>query len=531
LTAEFFERFSEKTGFPGGKPNYSMKRDNIILLKVSGVLRLVGLAVFLWTLSPVSRADTSPPVAVGAALNAAGISADNVSIVVQGVDDAVPVIFHNASRAMNPASVMKLVTSYAALDLLGPAFVWKTTVLSDAPIVDGVLSGNLYFRGSGDPRLALEQFWLLLRQLRSRGLKEIRGNIVLDRGAYATAPHNPASFDHKPLRTYNVGPNALLVNFQSLTLTLHYDEEEEGVRVFVETPYHDLAIDNRLKAVRGVCGDWREKFKVSAKGSQVTLDGNYPASCGDKLLFLAPWQANEQFMRLFRALWQELGGKWRGAMRVGTPPADAKQIAVHLSPPLSDVLNDLNKYSNNVMARQVFLTLSPRPATTSGAVQRVREWLGRKKIEMPTLVIENGSGLSRNERVSADELRRLLLDVWKSPVMPELVSSLPVAGVDGTLRRRLRDSPAYGRAHLKTGSLEGVRSVAGYVLDARGKRWVLVCIINDPRSGAGGPVIDALVEWVAERAGDALAAPTQNAPSGGETNGVGGNAPAPGAAL
>jgi D-alanyl-D-alanine carboxypeptidase/D-alanyl-D-alanine-endopeptidase (penicillin-binding protein 4) len=480
-----------------------MEPDALVFSKAARLLRRLVLTVFLSTLSPGVRAAETLPGALVAALDAAGISSDNVSVVVQGVDDAAPTLSHNADRAMNPASVMKLVTSYAALDLLGPAYVWKTSVLADAPLVDGVLNGNLYFRGSGDPRLALEQFWLLLRQLRARGLKEIHGNLVLDRSAYSLPPHNPSSFDRKPLRPYNVGPNALLVNFQTLTLTLHYDVEDTAVHVFVETPYHNLRIDNRLKAVKGACGDWREKFSVKVAGNAIELDGDYPASCEDKRLYLSPWPANEQFMRLFRVLWRELDGKWQGAMRVGTPPTDAKTLVVHQSPTLSEILRDLNKYSNNVMARQVFLTLSPKPATTQGAIQRIREWLERKKIAAPTLVIDNGSGLSRDERISADELRRVLLDAWKSPVMPEFVSSLPVAGVDGTLRKRLRDSSAHGRAHLKTGSLEGVRSVAGYVLDTRGKRWVLVLIINDPRSGAAGQAIDTLVEWVVERAADA----------------------------
>lgn len=457
------------------------------------------LALFFLTTSFCLRAaGTGAPLpdTVAEALKTAGIAQENVSIVVQGVDKETPLVSHNADQAMNPASVMKLLTSYAALELLGPAFTWKTAVFSDAPVLDGVLEGNLYFRGSGDPRLALEQFWLLLRQLRSRGLKDIRGNLVLDRSAYSLPAHNPGVFDNEPFRPYNVGPNALLVNFQSLSLTLHPDIEKQYVEIFVETPFHNLRIDNQLKLVNGACGDWREKFNVDIAGGMVRLAGDYPANCNDKLLHLSPWPADEQFERLFRALWRELGGTWQGAARAGVTPPVAQKIAVHKSPPLSEIIRDINKYSNNVMARQVFLALSGSPATVEGAARAVWRWLERKKFALPTLVLDNGSGLSRDGRISANELRQILQDAWKSPFMPELISSLPLAGVDGTLRKRLGGLSTYGRAHLKTGSLKGARSIAGYALDSRGRRWIIVFMINDPKSGAGGPAMDALVEWI-----------------------------------
>ncbi|MEI7612762.1 MAG: D-alanyl-D-alanine carboxypeptidase/D-alanyl-D-alanine-endopeptidase [Betaproteobacteria bacterium] len=455
----------------------------------------------LWALSSApATAGSELPASVSNALKEAGIPLSSTAIVVQGVDSNQPLISHNAGQGMNPASAMKLVTTYAALELLGPAFTWKTVALADTAPIDGILEGSLYLRGSGDPRLALEQFWLLLRQLRSRGIREIRGDLVLDRSAFALPAHDPAEFDNEPLRPYNAGPDALLINLKSLRLTLHPDPARKTVEVIPETPSDDLRIANRLKLVEESCGDWREKLKASVSNGSIDLLGAFPAACGDKALHLAPWSADVQVDRLFRSLWRELGGTLSGTVREGTTQAQAQPVAVQESPPLGEVVREINKYSNNVMARQLFLTLATeRPATPEGARRRIREWLNSKELKLPELSLDNGSGLSRSERISADGLSQLLLAAWKSPVMPELMSSLPLAGIDGTLRKRLGNSAATGRAHLKTGYLEGVRAIAGYVLDSNDKRWVVVFLINSPKSRLGKPAMDALLRWVAER--------------------------------
>jgi D-alanyl-D-alanine carboxypeptidase/D-alanyl-D-alanine-endopeptidase (penicillin-binding protein 4) len=455
--------------------------------------------LFMALLSSTAIAATPPP-EVNAALKEAGIPARSVAIIVQGVDAEQPLISANAKQAMNPASAMKLVTTYAALELLGPAYTWRTEALSETAAVGGRLDGDLYLRGSGDPRLALEQFWLLLRQLRARGIGEIGGDLLLDRSAFALPPHDPAEFDNEPLRPYNAGPDALLVNLKSLRLTLQPDPGRKTVTVISETPSEGLRIANRLTLTNDACGDWREKLKPTVNSDTIELNGSLAAACGEKALNLSPWPADAQVERMFRSLWRELGGTLRGQVRDGKTPVGAQVIAAQDSPALGEVVREINKYSNNVMARQLFLTLAAeRPATPEAARRRIRAWLEEKKLKLPELVLDNGSGLSRSERISAEGLSQLLLAAWQSPVMPELMSSLPLAGVDGTLKKRLGDSSASGRAHLKTGYLEGVRAIAGYVLDTSGKRWVVVCLINDPRAKLGKPAMDALLRWVADR--------------------------------
>jgi D-alanyl-D-alanine carboxypeptidase/D-alanyl-D-alanine-endopeptidase (penicillin-binding protein 4) len=466
-------------------------------------LAVLALALTLAQFSLAARADGLPP-AVLKALKAAQIPAASVAVVVQPVEAAAPLVAHNAGAAFNPASVMKLLTTYAALDLLGPAWSWKTTAWIDSAPVDGVLDGNLYLKGSGDPRFAIEHLSGLLRQLRVRGIRHIAGDVVLDRTVFDVPAIDPGAFDDKPMRPYNVGPDGLLINFRALRFTLLPDNGQP--RLLAETPSDGLRLDNRLRSGEGPCSsDWKDLINVRLipenDGNRLEFSGSYSALCGEKTLNLAPLPADAQAGGLLRALWRELGGSLGGQVRGGNVPLDSRLIAQHESAPVADVVRDINKFSNNVMARQVFLTLGndSAPATAERAAQRVADWLAGRGLRFNELVLENGSGLSRRERIAAGSLNRLLLDAWKNPVMPEFVSSLPIVGIDGTMKKRLNGTEATGRAHIKTGTLDGVKTAAGYALDAQGRPYAVSFLINHPRAAVGGPAIDALLLWVAQR--------------------------------
>ena len=460
------------------------------------------------------------PASVRTALAAAQIPPEAVAIVVQplmrGGTTAKPaaLIQHQAERPMNPASVMKLLTTYAALDILGPAYAWQTRAWSAAPLNRGVLEGDLILEGSGDPKFLQEHLQALLRQLRQRGIERIRGNLLLDRRAFEIAPTDSGAFDSKPMRPYNVGPDALLVNFRALRFVL--SPEGEGIKVWAETPADNFQVTNELRPQPGACGsDWKDAIQTrllrEGERDSLIFSGSYPASCGERTLSLAPLDADRQMAGLFRALWRELGGIWGGNLggegnlgepevRSGDIPSGAHLLATQESPSLLEVVRDINKFSNNVMARQLYLSLgreADAPATPARAEARIRNWLRQRALHFPELVLENGSGLSRRERLSAQSLTRLLADAWQSPVMPEFMSSLPIVGVDGTMKKRLTEAGAKGRAHIKTGTLEGVKTVAGYMLDRKGQRYVVVCLINHPRAAAGQAAMDALLEWVA----------------------------------
>jgi len=450
-----------------------------------------------------AEGDAALPASIQSALQTTQIPEANIAIVVQGVDASTPLLSHNADTAFNPASVMKLLTTYAALDLLGPAHRWTTDALAEGKVEHGTLQGHLYLKGSGDPKFALEHFSALLRQLRVRGIQHIRGDLVLDRRSFKLPVIDPGAFDDKPMRPYNVGPDALLIDFRALRFTLL--TEGEDVRLLQETPSHGLAVDNRIKLIATDCrSDWKDfiqtRLQPEGKSHRLIFTGTFAADCMEKTFSLAPLAADAQVSGLFHTLWKELGGTLRGQVREGGTPETARLLARHESPTLSENVRDINKWSNNVMARQVFLTLGhgDGPATTERARQRIEQWLADRGLPVDGLVIENGSGLSRHARLSAHSINRLLLDAWQSPVMPEFMASLPVVGIDGTMRRRLKDSAITGRAHIKTGSLDGVRSAAGFALDRSGRRYAATIVINHPRANLGQPVIDALLLWVAQ---------------------------------
>lgn len=445
------------------------------------------------------------PLNVSTALRNAGIPHSAVGVVVQRVDEARPRVALNADATFNPASTIKLLTTLVALERLGPAYTWQTEAWTSAKLTNGVLEGDLILKGGGDPKLTYEQLWRLLRQLRQRGIQDIRGDLVLDRGAFDVADEDPGRFDAQPLRPYNVGPDALLVNFNAVSLTLVPMSAPAKLVLVQEPPIANLDLINKIKLTGGtVCGDWKENLRadtfIHGQMVRLVLSGNYPVACGEQRWNLAPMPHRLLAYGVFKSLWQELGGNFGGNVREGELLPDARRIAVLPAPTLAEVVRDINKYSNNVMARNLFLTLGmadgQRPARLEDADRVVRDWLAQKGMNMPELVIENGSGLGRQARMSADSMARLLQAGWRSAVMPELIASLPVTAVDGTMRKRLKENGVAGQAHIKTGSLEGVKTIAGYVLDRQGRRWIVVFFVNHPKASAAGPAQDALLEWV-----------------------------------
>jgi D-alanyl-D-alanine carboxypeptidase/D-alanyl-D-alanine-endopeptidase (penicillin-binding protein 4) len=454
------------------------------------------------------RAQAALPAPVAASLAAAGIAANGVAAFVQEVGSASPLLAFNTAQPMNPASTMKLLTTYAALELLGPSFTWKTEAYASGAMSGDVLEGDLVLRGTGDPKLTVENFWLLLRGLRARGLREIRGDLVLDRGYFESFEEDAASFDNEPLRSYNVSPDALLLNFKTVRFTFSPDLERRRVQVVAEPRPAQLELAQSVRLSEGPCGDWRTRikaeFRSSEGGARASFSGTYPASCGEQTWNVALLPHGTYVYGVFRQLWGEMGGVLRGGFREGNPRPGSALLFSLDSPSLAEVVRDINKFSNNVMARQLFLTLSgeilrlPASAERSSAV--IQSWLKQKSLEFPELVIENGAGLSRRERISAGHLGALLLLAWKSPVMPEFIASMPLVAYDGTMRRRMNFDPIAGQAHIKTGSLSDARAAAGYVLDRNGRRFAVVFIINHANAAAGEVAQDVLLRWIYEGA-------------------------------
>jgi D-alanyl-D-alanine carboxypeptidase/D-alanyl-D-alanine-endopeptidase (penicillin-binding protein 4) len=469
--------------------------------------RLLRPLLFILAALPLIAQAERLPANVANALKAAGIPQSAVGIVVQEAGGVSPRLTLNAEQPMNPASTMKLLTTFAGLELLGPAFTWKTTAWSAAPLDNGVLAGDLYLRGSADPKLTFEQFWLLLRQLRARGVREIGGDLVLDRSMIAPVDPSATAFDDKPLRPYNVGPDALLLNFKALRLMLLPEPTTKAVRVMAEPEPSNLDIVNLMKLGNNGCPEgWRENLRADltrqATRWRLVLTGTYPASCEQKVWRVGVLPHSEYVRGVFEQLWTELGGTLKGGTRDGLVPDTARQLAEIESPTLAEMVRDINKYSNNVMARQLFLTMGAesgkRPARNEDGDAVLRAWLDGRNLRFPELVLDNGSGLSRRERISAASMARLLASIWKSAVMPELIASLPLSAVDGTMKKRLNGNGIAGQAHIKTGTLEGVKTIAGYVLDKNGRQQIVVFFVNHPNAKEAQAAQDALLAWVYE---------------------------------
>lgn len=469
----------------------------------------------------LASAQALPPEVVQA-LARAKVPLEALSVlVVDAEGKAPPRLSHRATVPVNPASVMKLVTTYAALDLLGPGHTWRTPVFVEGAVREGTLYGNLYIKGSGDPKLVAERLWLLLRRVQGLGIKNIAGDIVLDRSAFEVAPVDAASFDGEPLRPYNATPEALLVNYKSVAMTFVPDRTANIATVQFEPPLAGVEFQKSLPLSPekrngngngnggADCGDYRAKLLADFSSPQrISFAGSYPASCGEKVWSVAYMEPQSYSARVLQGLWREMGGQLSGTVREGRVPelssAGGKvrlPVAFEsVSPALAEVVRDINKHSNNVMAQQLFLTLSLNGAAHNGEAatlaksqEVVRQWWTERISRDDVPSVGNGSGLSREDRISAQALASLLQNAYRSPLMPELMASLPITGVDGTLKNRR--SVAQSSAHLKTGSLRDVTAVAGYVHGASGKRYALVAIVNHPNANAARAAFDALVTW------------------------------------
>ncbi len=432
-----------------------------------------------------------------------GVPLTHVSVVVQETGARRPLFAQQADKAMNPASVMKLVTTFAALELLGRDYRWRTEAYAGGPVVDGRLEGPLILKGGGDPKITIEQWEAFMATLRARGLAEVTGGLAVDRSLFRLPAHDPAEFDNEPMRPYNVGPDALLVNFKSVRFRFLPSVDGTAIDVLAEPPLAEISIGARPAPADGPCGDWRAtiapSFSVRPAAVGASFPGRYARDCGERDWNVALLDHATYALGMFRTYFTAAGGVFAGGVRAGTAPVGAAPYAVMESLPLYEIVRDVNKLSNNVMARQLFLTLaladSPPPATIDKARDAVRRWAARRRLALPDLAVENGSGLSRQERLSAASLVRLLDAADASTVREEFASSLAVAALDGTVQRRFQNGSVAGQALLKTGSLEGVRAIAGYVIDATGRRWSVAAIVNHPNATRAQAALDALVSW------------------------------------
>ena len=448
-----------------------------------------------WTPAAPIEHRTTGDVTTG---EADGMSADRAS------DEPMLRVMHQAERPFNPASTMKLVTTHAALAMLGPDYRWTTRFLTTGPIRDGVLQGDLILQGGGDPHLVIEDLHALMADLRAQGLTTIRGDLVVDDARFAVGPADGEAFDGDASQAYNVRPWAALTNFKASKLVI----DPKKRQLALEPPLADVQLRYDVKVLKGRCRTGGTRLGVqdgatAAGRPVVSVNGTQVRACGSQQ-FYAAMLDHQQFLHgIFKAAWKDMGGQFTGRTRIqpGAAARGRPLYAWQSTLDLGEVVHHINKFSNNVMTRMLLLEMAAASGQGALAPDRAGQWLHQwyrsQGLALPSLVMENGSGLSRQARISAGDMVTLLARAAGSPTARWFEASLPVVGIDGTMKTRLRMDPVAGQAQIKTGTLQNVRAIAGYVTAASGRRYALSLMINGKYPAERAlHAQDELLRWV-----------------------------------
>ncbi|MDH4109124.1 MAG: D-alanyl-D-alanine carboxypeptidase/D-alanyl-D-alanine-endopeptidase [Gammaproteobacteria bacterium] len=477
-----------------------------VFLLLIPVLVLSGAVVAEDSPSVIVLDENDLPVNVRSVLKMRNLPATSLSLYVENLDTGDVLLSWKEAEPRNPASVMKLVTTLVALDRLGPAYTWKTEIFALGEISGDTLSGDLLIKGYGDPFLVTERVWQMLRNLRLTGLRKITGNLLLDDSHFQVVDHDPAAFDRQPLRAYNVAPNALMTNFKVTRFYFQPDANNDKVVIRMDPQLDNLDIENHLTTRDGSCRGYQRGIAIIPNESydRFTFSGRFPRGCEIYAMDRTAMSHNEFTYGLFKSIWRELGGEIEGGWKNVSEPTADEPLLIYESMPLADVISKVNKHSNNVMARQLLYTIAAEtygaPATEDNGRRAVIEWFAEQGLDYANLSLDNGAGLSRTSRMSARQMAELLKFAYRQPYMPEYLSSMSLTGLDGTMSRRFREDSLTGRAHIKTGSLDDVNAIAGYLQASSGARYAIVAMQNhrEIHRGPGEEVQEALLRWLYE---------------------------------
>ena len=487
-----------------------MPRSSGLLPWNLGPWKLLTVALLPWMLVfPVAAmADDHLPAGVRNVLNHRKLADSNLSFYVENLRTGETVLAWNEDKPRNPASVAKLLTTLVALERLGPSYTWKTDIYYAGDIKDNALEGDLLLKGYGDPFLTTERLWTMLHAVRDTGISRINGNLLLDDSYFDIGEYDPGAFDNSPLRAYNVAPNALLMNFKVVQYEFTPDAGGGKVNVRLHPELENLQVVNQLSIGDGRCGGYQRGITITPNEDvdQMIFSGTFPRGCSSYAMSRTALNHNDFAYGLIKSVWSEMGGEISGGWNNVIAPEELEPVLSFNSPSLAEIITMVNKYSNNVMAHQLLYTLAAEqfgaPGTEENGRAVVRQWLEENGFDSDGLKFDNGAGLSRDARMTARQLNDLLRYAYQSRFMPEFMSSMSLAGMDGTMSRRFRGSDALaGMAHIKTGSLDDVTAIAGYLQSRSGERYIVVSLHNDRNvhRGTGQEVQEALLRWVFER--------------------------------
>lgn len=452
-----------------------------------GSLLFVLLLSMSWIGGHASSAQKDLPKSLISILTEQAIPPETLTVIVQEVDSDESIISLNPKILRSPASLTKLFTTFIALDYLGPDFQWNTNIYVSDSISDETVD-YLLFKGEGDPYLTEENLRSIVKKLRHLGLERIEMGLQVDQQYFEANQSHPGDFDDDPLRPYNQLPSALTANFNRVDFQLVPNVNTGSVDFYFDTLPSGVVIDNQLHLGKGQCSDFTDSvvFHETQTDQIMTIiaEGVFPSSCLKIEHEIALTNTNHYFYSLFSDLWKQSGGEFLGYIIDSEKIGESEvPLLVHTSPPLNEIIRHTNKQSNNFMSRQIFLSLgnyqSDQTATLELSRLRINAMLDKYDIDFQGQFIDNGSGLSRETVIRGETLMQLLKEIYEHPLRAELISSLPITGIDGTMKKRFRKFPIKQRAHLKTGTLDGVTGMAGYVKGLSGKDYIVVFIHND----------------------------------------------------
>ena len=468
------------------------------------------------------------------------ISTDNASIRISFS----PLLNYQADIARTPASTMKLVPSFIALDTLGADFVWHTRVYHTGLVIGDRLHGDLIIQGSGDPKMTHERLKQLLYKVQSSGIRHIDGDIIIDSGVFKNVSKDPAAFDNSPLRPYNASPDGFLVNFSTIGIK-SYPLNDDQANLTYTPKLANYALPSIINTRSAACGQARYSLAPEWQAKQLVLNIQLPNSCQEHAFYVAYPDAKDFAARVIAAKWQELGNTLSGNVITQEAPYTTTKstksthglAALPISPlpivsypslNLTQQIYDINHFSNNVMTEQVALSIgvydkvdnetldkainrshslyqfgTPTATSYPVALQTINQWW-QTNLSTPPPHLTNGSGLCRDCTITAANLSELLTYAYSHPSFDAYVNSLGIAGVSGTITahsERLPESAAIGRAWIKTGTLNNVTSMAGYVKGLSGQDYVVVGLINSEQAHnayTARPVLDAMLDWTAQ---------------------------------
>ena len=438
------------------------------------------------------------------------LRAARAGMLVASLDSGQVLYARDPDALLNPASNVKLFTSAAVLARLGPEFRFETEVLAEAAPPSGAVKA-LYVRGKGDPTFVTERLWALAADVEHRGVKAVKGDIVVDDGYFDGEREGPGYDQEKGDRSYLAPVGALSLNFNVVAIHVAAGGRagEKG-RVEIEPASEYVEVENRTRTVKA--GSRRRVTPSSAAlpgGRQrVTVNGRLPVGSRDLVFYRKIDDPPAYFGWTLKRLLELRGVKVTGKVRRGAVPATARVVTVADSESLGEIVRKLEKTSNNFVAEQLLKTLGAEkkgiPGTWPKGVEAVEDFLSEAGIARGAYVMKNGSGLNDTNRFSARQTVTLLREMWRRfPVMADFLAALPVAGKDGTTRWRMDGTE--GRLRAKTGTLEGVTSLSGYVETAAHERLVFSILVNDfpGRAHATVRAVDAVGSALAAAGGKA----------------------------